>query len=638
MGTNPFNIPIGTSDPVSLCSGLPLLSALGTARAGVSGTGRSYTLIDESITILITRLKVNVYGLFGFGVCGPAIAFLSRNVDVDRTNKELTLTFNDGLLMQAGGFIGAYAGAGVTLTLQVYKPQPWFKLWSATWRDAFSFNKDFKLDLLKLLFALIQYLLSKNSKNQFAEDSGDSLKDVVRFARTFSLIDTAGSFTGVRPNLTATPAMTLPINVANYFPSIKSINDSLAKIGGEISVGPSIGLEFPVKFNFDHFTVVGGLEGGATSADYGKNGRVHYVHGNQVSASGDTRFNNGVKPSQVTSHVRYETSFALALSFHFRVTVAKFFNIGANTPSLDLTYLLYGIRASDRTRSVINPVSTDVQGGCVLTPNMTLAFTGSNGPGTDFETGQTLRGTITLPGYRSSEAAEVKLEIEPPVAGFPARVTIPAGSQSAFFDFKFQNQCMATGNRNDPSKTTPPSPISPVETYLVSANLQSPSNNPCSDYEVETSLNITERFLRCQRHSSAPPGPAPPWDPLASAAISAGINGPGPHAIVCVLWFPLNGEPVLPVPITFTLLDENRQPHAGSETSILSDLGQRVALRPSATLPVTLRGSYSEVPSILLEWRSGGPSTGYSNRFYLIVDAGCQYGQTEFWLDVSNWS
>jgi hypothetical protein len=53
---------------------------------------------------------------------------------------------------------------------------------------------------------------------------------------------------------------------------------------------------------------------------------------------------------------------------------------------------------------------------------------------------------------------------------------------------------------------------------------------------------------------------------------------------------------------------------------------------------VTLAEERQTNPPYGLIWNSRGPHTGYSNRFFLIVDAGCQYGQTEFWLDVWNWS
>jgi hypothetical protein len=634
MGTNPFPIPIGTSDPVSICDGLPLFS-LGTARAGVSASSRSYALIDTSATILATRLKVSAYASYAFGICGPAIAFLSRNVDVFRTNSgdkgELTLTFNEGLLMQAGAFIGASAGAGVTLALQIYKPDPWYKPWSIGWRDAFTVDIGVRVDLFKLLYQLIRYLLGRNSKTSFTEDSQNSLQKLI-LATDFIMVDTVGSSNTVEPDLRAEPGLTLPINLANYFPPLKAVNDGLSKVGGEISVGPSIGLLFPVTFNFDHFTVVGGLEG-ASSADYGN---VRYA-GNRVSATGNTKFNTGVKPSRVTTYVTYYTSFTLAISFHFRVTMAKFFNFEVNSASLDLGYLLFGTPESDRSVRMSSSVSTGVEGGCVLTPNMTLSFTGPNPP--NFQTGELLKGTVTLPQYESSSAATVALEIEPAVAGFPVSTTIPAGSESAPFYFTFQNQCLATGNPNDPSETEPPGPLSPLQTYTVRARLQSPSNNPCSDYEVEAALNTANRYLRCQKGSFSSPGTAPPWDSLAGTSINADptLPGSGLSAAGVSCWFPyLDTEPIATVPMKFTLLDENRLPHTGSNV-VISVNGTNVSLNPSASAAVTLSRSYGS-SGFTVHWYSKGPHTGYSNRFYLIVNAGCQYGQTEFWLDVWNWS
>src|SRR5690242_2899046 len=99
MSTNPFTIPIGTSDPVNLCYGLPLFST-GTSRAGIFSSLRSYALIDTSATIACTRLQLSAYASYAFGICGPAIAFLSQNVDVFRTNTgnkgELKLNFTQG--------------------------------------------------------------------------------------------------------------------------------------------------------------------------------------------------------------------------------------------------------------------------------------------------------------------------------------------------------------------------------------------------------------------------------------------------------------------------------------------------------------------------------------------------------------
>ncbi len=63
--------------------------------------------------------------------------------------------------MQAGAFVGAYVSGGLTADLQIYLPRPWYKVWSFAWQTAFTIDKDFKVDLLALMFKLIKYLLTK---------------------------------------------------------------------------------------------------------------------------------------------------------------------------------------------------------------------------------------------------------------------------------------------------------------------------------------------------------------------------------------------------------------------------------------------------------------------------------------------
>jgi len=284
--TNPFSIPIGTSDPIDLCQGLPLVPSFGTARAGATGAARSEKLFDVGITILATRINASSYYSWGFGVCGPAIGFLSRNVDVLRENVgsrgQLTLTFNEGLEMQAGLFVGAFVGIGLTLSVQLYLPRPWWKVWSFAWQDAFAINVGYNIDLLSLLVQLIQHMLSRNSKSSFVADNHNRLRDALPdLKQTFAMVDSAGSRNAVEKDLTATPQLTLPFNLVNYFPPLKALNDGLAKIGGEMSVGPSLLLQFPVKLNFTGFTVEGGLEG------RGQGDRADGGHGGLGDYAGD---------------------------------------------------------------------------------------------------------------------------------------------------------------------------------------------------------------------------------------------------------------------------------------------------------------------------------------------------------------
>src|SRR3569833_2190084 len=108
---NPFTIPIGTSNPKDLSKGLALIPSLGSVRAGISASSRSYKLLDIPILIICVRLQLRVYGGYGFGIVGPAVAILGEGVTVSRSNinnnseGQLSLLFGEGMRMQAGCFV-----------------------------------------------------------------------------------------------------------------------------------------------------------------------------------------------------------------------------------------------------------------------------------------------------------------------------------------------------------------------------------------------------------------------------------------------------------------------------------------------------------------------------------------------------
>jgi hypothetical protein len=204
---------------------------------------------------------------------------------------------------------------------------------------------------------------------------------------------------------------------------------------------------------------------------------------------------------------------------------------------------------------------------------------------------------------------------------------------------------MLTGNRDNPDEAAPPSAITPVQHYRVRAWLPNPPEQTCSDFQVESPLGITNRYLRSWIFRGFNRGISPPWDEFASAKIQANVDDPtaprGSSRTSGLLWFPyVANEQQLPVPITFTLLDENRDPYSRSDVELFVGVESKV-LAPSCTFNVILL-TERQVPtapaSFTINWKSRGPATGYTNRFYLLINAGCQYGQSEFWLDVENWS
>src|SRR5215469_15975845 len=71
----PFSILIGTGDSANLAYGLPLFPLIGAARAGISNTSRSNTIVDFEFTIVFSRTKFHSYYSYLMGALGPAISF-----------------------------------------------------------------------------------------------------------------------------------------------------------------------------------------------------------------------------------------------------------------------------------------------------------------------------------------------------------------------------------------------------------------------------------------------------------------------------------------------------------------------------------------------------------------------------------
>ena len=283
---NPFTVPIGTSDPMDLSKGLALIPSLGASRAGISASSRSYKLLDVPILIICVRLQLRVYGGYGFGIVGPAVAFLGKNVSVTRTNinnltaGQLSLYFSEGMSMQAGCFVQSYIAAGISCTLQYWKPDPWYKFWVGKWQNAFTIEKDFRIDILDLLFKLIEYLLAKKpDAASIKKDTTNKLQETNLDVSSYSF-DMRNSSPLTR-NLKATPQVTATLNLANYVPKLKAMNQALAKVDGGITIGPTVHLQMPVTLNVSGFNVEGGILGNEQSADYDE---VDYVSSNRITA------------------------------------------------------------------------------------------------------------------------------------------------------------------------------------------------------------------------------------------------------------------------------------------------------------------------------------------------------------------
>ena len=161
-----------------------------------------------------------------------------------------------------------------------------------------------------------------------------------------------------------------------------------------------------------------------------------------------------------------------------------------------------------------------------------------------------------------------------------------------------------------------------------------------SHLEVTTAVKVQNNVISIDRIAGSQ-GSAPVWANQDTGGASLNADPTLPPSDVplnfAVILISFNGSlPQKAVPVKFTLLNETRQEHTTSQVEVTvsgSDASSTFVLGPSTTVRFTPNGA-----NIFIQWLSPGPYVNYSNRFILVVDAGCAYRQSEFWLDVWNWS
>jgi len=625
------DVSIGTSEPINLCVGLPL-SPIGSVRAGFAASQHSDEIFDTASTVLFSRFKLSSYYDYLMGICGPSLSFLFENATVSMVNAsnsgQLSVDFGSAKQeMQSGMFMGFSFGGGVDAKEQLYLPSAWYSPWKFSWHTVFDASIKVEIDFLELFAELIAYLLEQAAEDALLEkDTSDHLASVIDAGQTFMFVGDTEDELPAQKSLTATPSLTIPINLVDYVPGLNSFVKTLHKVKGDLCLGPSFTIGMPVTMYVDSFTVDKGM---ATQAIYGS-----LAYGKTaITATGPTF--GATPPKTLTTNVHYDIGFSLDLGVYFSLSACKLFSFGWQAPSLGLAPLL-GFKSI--TPSMSGNVSTLLESSslsCVLVPELEVKF--SEDP---VLTGTPV--TVTV-GVASPYIGPINVAIatDPVQPGFPTSVLIPSGKNSTSFTHTFPDLCILSGDPNDPTATQSPSPTSPTYTVKVtgSATLSPPPTCGSSDISVTSAINVLDNVLSLILSEDSTAGPAPPWadQSLGGATINAdpslpaGDTNASNTAFISIV-LPRNA-PSGPVPVRFALLDEQRQPHATSALQVGFERDPVFAvLGPAQTLSIHL-------PNVIqLRWASKGPQVNYSNRFILVVDGGCSYGQSEFWLDVWNWS
>ena len=633
MPTFTIDAPIGTSDPLDLCEGLQLFPGVKPARAGLVQSQHSKPLFDTGITVLFSRLKASAYYEFLMGLCGPAIAFLFEDVtvttgDTPDNQGQVTLDFaNSTQEMQVGAFMGMLFGGGVHVVEQEYLPSSWLSPWKFKWKTLFDARIGFEIDFIELFFELIAFLLDQSAEDGLIEkDTGGTLSKIANKISSFKFFgeSSAGLFPGNA--IAAEAKLSFPIDLVEGTAVLRGFVAGLHKIKGDMKFGPALVLGMPVDMSLNQVTIAGG-QGPHTSADY-----TYQTQSNTSWTAVGPAFT--ATPQQLTTRVSYTAGLEVGISCYFSLSACKIFHVSVNSASLDLIHLFQ--LPTPTTAKQYNTVGTSLAGAaCVLVPLMTLDF--SDDPAL---TTVPVTGTVRLTDpVTSASPLVVTLTTDPPMPGFPGQVRIQPGQSAATFTYTFANQCVLSGDPNDPTATQSPSPTTLAATVNVTASAQfdpPPSCGPAT-VEVTTTLKVQNNIVVVQL-ASGTLGTSPAWadETVGGAALNANPSlppsDPSSNATTLVLGNAVP-PPTAPTPVKFTLLDETRQPHTSSNVRLTVG-GASAVLAPSATL---------QIPPPLhtfltIEWLSAGPQVNYSSRFILVVDAGCEFGQTEFWLDVWNWS
>lgn len=568
------DVPIGTSDPISLAQGLALLPT-GTARAAVTGGGKSEDLFSKNVTIVAWQFNASASYSYFFGVAGPAVAFLW---DTDVTTAPSSLGRGEvGLAVnsdttQAGFVVGANFGGEVDISTAVWKPTHWYSPWKGSWQSSWTASFKFSFDIINLIISLIVFLLGENNKK-------DTLLEKIGGTTSDALTSSWGMFDEARNQLVAgngtvntDPTFTLPINLVSLTKTLPPpgdalflANEALDKLGGWISFGPTIGLEVPVALTLESIFV-----------DDVTLDNLAYS-GNAINASGGTPLSDN--PQTIGVNVSHTAGFTLGFGLFFSVGLLKVFSLNLNTSPVDFFDLL-GLPNPVPTTSLKGSVVSDLSGGIIEPVKVSLQLPASA------TAGSSVTGTVSLDSALTVDR-KIALTADDAAANVPAFVTVPAGQTFASFSFTPGNSCSGSGE--------PPGPGSSYMVNVFAASDVAP--NPSA------SLVVSNKPLRLDFR-------------VTDITLSSGVTTY--QGFILLPW-----DTPEDLWVTLDFLDFEHNP---SRNSALIDQGPTLGYQPFPGRIRVVKG-LSGAPVRVQFLRGGDPGNAFG--FYLTADGGCDFGQNE---------
>lgn len=249
---------IGTTRPVQLCDGKPMIPSMGKVSAGLDG---QKTMFKSNWTLLGFQFILDFNFKYFFGLCGPAWG-ACMYVEGNTSGKNVSLAVS-GDEVGAGVINGTMIGLGFAGSIKYYscwvsKWHWWGPEFACGWNTSNDVNVNIPLDPIKLAIKGYELITGKKPPVQESSEPLPITSNAFSNVQAHGVNDfKSGKFAENGGMLKANPHFAIPINIWNiavnmdesaaaFSGSAVALNEAMKAMSIKLEFGPSFGLAFPV--------------------------------------------------------------------------------------------------------------------------------------------------------------------------------------------------------------------------------------------------------------------------------------------------------------------------------------------------------------------------------------------------------
>lgn len=257
------NIPLATSQPVSLATGFPFFplqpgqnsidNPLRPQRIGIDGSEAiPREILSVNLPLLLFRLRTRVSSRF------VAAAFFGYNLRYTVLGSTISTGEADIRLLddRASGGLGVGLGFEIDIALSVDQAAisfTWRSGFRTTWSEIFSRTGRATIDLIAIALGLL-----RSSGFNIPLERIQEIRDASGARAIWGLFDTASNQMRETGELVIRPRVSIHGNLLSSIPQLSGFIDALKKVGAKVTAGPQFNLTFPVTISVVRLTTEDG--------------------------------------------------------------------------------------------------------------------------------------------------------------------------------------------------------------------------------------------------------------------------------------------------------------------------------------------------------------------------------------------